>query len=44
VITGATGSTTVTGDLNLTDDNVTVNLSSPAPAASVESARVTITG
>jgi hypothetical protein len=44
VITGATGSTTVTGDLNITDDTATVTLSSPAPAADVTSARVTITG
>ena len=44
VITGATGSTTVTGDVNSTDDTATVTLSSAAPAADVTQARVTITG
>jgi len=44
VITGATGSTTVAGDVDITDNTATVTLSSAAPAADVTSARVTITG
>jgi hypothetical protein len=45
VITGATGSTTVTGDVvDIADGSATVPMGTPAPAASVTSARVTITG
>ena len=44
VITGATGSTTITGDTDIADGTATVTLSSAAPAADVTSARVTITG
>ena len=44
LITGATGSTAVPGDLLTVDDSVTVNMGTPADAASVSTARVTITG
>lgn len=45
VLANGTGSTGVgAGDLNTTDDTVTVNLAGAVPAASVENARVTITG
>lgn len=43
-IAGATGSGPVVGDVNSTDDTVTVTLGTAAPAATVSEARVTITG
>jgi YD repeat-containing protein len=45
VLANGTGSTGVgVGDLNTTDDTVTVNLAGAVSAVSVENARVTITG
>lgn len=45
LITGATGSTVNTGDaVDVADDSVTVTMSTPAAAANVTTARVTITG
>lgn len=45
VLTGATGSTGVgAGDINITDDTVTVTMGTAGAAASVSNVRVTITG
>ena len=44
VITGATGAASNNGDINVTDDTVSVPLTVPPPAANVANVRITITG
>jgi len=44
VITGATGAASNNGDINVTDDTVSVPLTVPPSAANVANVRITITG